>query len=126
MRANSEELSPNRAETPRFGIRIQPVGPPQTSDGPLSLGCRVGIERLDHHVGHLGRLHGLGLHSVKLSRAVVQGALQDTAAQALLRGLCSIGHAMGVQVIADGIARAEDATLLFELGFDGVNALSPD
>lgn len=90
------------------------------------LGCRVGIERLDHHVGHLGRLHGLGLHSVKLSRAVVQGALQDTAAQALLRGLCSIGHAMGVQVIADGIARAEDATLLFELGFDGVNALSPD
>lgn len=87
------------------------------------LGCRVGIERLDHHVGHLGRLHGLGLHSVKLSRAVVQGALQDPAAQTLLRGLCSIGHAMGVQVIADGIARAEDATLLFELGFDGVNAL---
>ncbi len=87
------------------------------------LGCRVGIEGLDHHVGHLGRLHGLGLHSVKLSRAVVQGALQDAAAQTLLRGLCSIGHAMGLQVIADGVPRAEDATLLFELGFDGVNAM---
>lgn len=89
------------------------------------LGCRVGIEGLDHHVGHLARVHGLGLHSVKLSRAAVQGALQDPAAQTLLRGLCSIGHAMGLQVIADGIAHAEDATLLYELGFDGVNALPP-
>jgi EAL domain-containing protein (putative c-di-GMP-specific phosphodiesterase class I) len=30
---------------------------------------------------------------------------------------------MGLQVIADGVSRAEDATLLFELGFDGVNAM---
>lgn len=87
------------------------------------LGCRVGIERLDHHVGHLGRVHGLGLHSVKLGRAVVQGAIQDTAAQTLLRGLCTIGHTMGLQVIADGVTRREDAALLFDLGFNGVNAL---
>lgn len=86
----------------------------------LPLGCQVGIEHLDHHVGHLARLHGLGLHYVKLSRALVQDVQQETAVQTLLRGLCTVAHTMGLQVIAEGVAHAGDVPLLFELGFDGV------
>ncbi len=86
----------------------------------LSLGCQIGVEHLDHHVGHLARLHGLGLHYVKLSRALVQDVQQEIAVQTLLRGLCTVAHTMGLQVIAEGVSHAGDVPLLFELGFDGV------
>ncbi len=86
----------------------------------LPLGSRIGVEHLDHHVGHLARLHGLGLHYVKLSRALIQDVGHDRAAQTLLRGLCTIAHTMGLQVIAEGVSRSDDVPLLFNLGFDGV------
>jgi EAL domain-containing protein (putative c-di-GMP-specific phosphodiesterase class I)/GGDEF domain-containing protein len=86
----------------------------------LPLGCKVGVEHLDHHVGHLARLHGLGLQYVKLSRALVMDVGQELSVQTLLRGLCTIAHTMGMQVIAEGISSHEEAALLFELGFDGV------
>lgn len=84
------------------------------------LGCKIGIEHLDHHVGHLARLHGLGLHYIKLSRTLVQDVGHEETAQALLRGLCTIGHTMGLLIIAEGVSQSDDVPLLFELGLDGV------
>lgn len=84
------------------------------------LGCKIGIEHLDHHVGHLARLHGLGLHYIKLSRTLVQDVGHEETAQALLRGLCTIGHTMGMLVIAEGVSQSDDVPLLFDLGLDGV------
>lgn len=84
------------------------------------LGCQVGIEHLDHHVGRLASLHGLGLHYVKLGRALVKDVRQETAVQILLRGLCTVAHTMGLQVIAEGVSQEDDVPMLFELGFDGV------
>jgi EAL domain-containing protein (putative c-di-GMP-specific phosphodiesterase class I)/GGDEF domain-containing protein len=92
----------------RFCERIRP------------LGCQVGIEHLDHHVGHLARLHGLGLHYIKLSRALVKDVRKELAVQTLLRGLCTVSHTMGLLVIAEGVSHDDDVPLLFELGFDGV------
>lgn len=84
------------------------------------LGCKIGIEHLDRHVAHLARLHGLGLHYIKLSRALVQDVGHEVTAQALLRGLCTIGHTMGMLVIAEGVSQSDDLPLLFDLGLDGV------
>lgn len=84
------------------------------------LGCKIGIEHLDRHVAHLPRLQGLGLHYIKLSRALVQDVGHEVTAQALLRGLCTIGHTMGLQVIAEGVSHSDDVPLLFDLGLDGV------
>lgn len=92
----------------RFCERIRP------------LGCQIGVEHLDHHVGHLARLHGLGLHYVKLSRALVKDVQEEVAVQTLLRGLCTVAHTMGLQVIAEGVSQGGDVPLLFDLGFDGV------
>ena len=92
----------------RFCAQIQP------------LGCRIGVEHLDRHVGHLGRLHGLGVHYIKLSQALIQGVAQEASAQTLLRSLCTIAHAMGMQVIAEGVSQSEDVQCLFDLGFDGI------
>lgn len=87
----------------------------------LPTGCKVGVEHLDHYVGHLGQLHSLGLHYIKVSRALVKDIAQDPSAQTMLRGLCTISHTMGLQVIAEGVTRFDDVELLFELGLDGVS-----
>lgn len=86
----------------------------------LPFGCQVGIEHLDHHVGHLARLHGLGLSYIKLAPALVKDVRQEIAAQSLLRGLCTVAHTMGLRAIAEGVSIDGDVPLLFELGFDGM------
>lgn len=87
----------------------------------LPMGCKIGVEHLDHHIGHLGQLHSQGLHYIKVSRALIKDIAQNTTAQTMLRGLCTISHTMGLQVIAEGVTQTADAKLLFELGFDGVS-----
>lgn len=82
--------------------------------------CKIGVEYLDHHVGHLGQLHGLGLHYIKVSRFYVKDIAHDATTQTILRSLCTISHTMGLQVIAEGVTQIADVDLLFELGFDGV------
>jgi EAL domain-containing protein (putative c-di-GMP-specific phosphodiesterase class I) len=87
----------------------------------LPLGCRIGIEHLDHQFGHIGRLHGLGLHYLKVSRALTSELLHDLQAQGILRGLCTVAHALGLQVVGEDIDGASEAALLYELGFDGAS-----
>ncbi len=120
-------LASNRALAPRIGLDVAEelaLGHPHAfarfCDRIRSLGCPVGIKHLDHHAGHLAGLHGLGLHHVKLSRGLVKDVTSTVAVQPLLRGLCTVAHTMGLQVIAEGVSRADDVPLLFELGFDGV------
>lgn len=104
-----EELAFDRFdEFRRFCERVAP------------LGCRIGVEHLDRHIGHLGRLHSLGLNYLKVSHALVKDIREDTAAQTLLRGLCTISHTLGVQIIAEGVSHTDDIELLYAIGFDGL------
>ncbi|MBK7656346.1 MAG: EAL domain-containing protein [Betaproteobacteria bacterium] len=84
------------------------------------LGCRIGVEHLDKHIGRLGRLSALGLSYLKVNHSLVKGISQDSSGQTLLRGLCTIGHTMGLTVIGEGVSDAADMELLFALGFDGL------
>lgn len=87
----------------------------------LPLGCRIGIEHLDHQVGHVGRLHGLGLHYLKVSRSLTSELRNDLQAQGILRGLCTVAHALGLQVVGEDVDDAAEPALLYGLGFDGVS-----
>ncbi len=95
-------------EFKRFCERIAPYG------------CHIGVEHLDKHIGRLGRLSSLGLSYLKVNHSLVKGISQDSSAQTLLRGLCTIGHTMGLTVIGEGVSDAADMPLLFALGFDGL------
>ena len=83
-------------------------------------GCHIGVEHLDKHIGRLGRLSSLGLSYLKVSHSLVKTISQDSSAQTLLRGICTIGHTMGLKVIAEGVSDATEVDLLFNLGFDGL------
>ena len=84
-----------------------------------SAGCRVGLEHYGHHFSQIGQLHDLGLDYLKIDASFVRGVAGNLGNAAFLKGLAAIAHSIGLQVIAEGVAHADDLAALGELGFDG-------
>lgn len=83
-------------------------------------GCKLGIEHVDRHFGRIGDLHELGVDYLKLDTSMVRHIDTDAGNQAIVRGLSILAHAIGLTVIAEGVATPEEHSRLFELGIDGV------
>jgi len=84
------------------------------------LGCRIGLEHVSAHVCRIGELHDVGLDYLKISAGVVRDIDTNRGNQTFLHGLVSIGHTMGMLVIAEGVHGDAEADTLIELGFDGL------
>ena len=84
-----------------------------------ALGCRVGIEYFGQQFASNGKLPSLGLDYIKVHPSFVRGVSLNPGNQEFLRGLCTMAHALGITVIAQGVEQAEDLPLLAQLGFDG-------
>ncbi|AHE97800.1 bifunctional diguanylate cyclase/phosphodiesterase [Thioalkalivibrio paradoxus] len=82
--------------------------------------CRIGIEHFGHQVSEIGRLHDIGLDYLKADASFVRSVEKNPANQTLLRTLCTIGHSIGVIVIAEGVRTDEERQALETLGLDGV------
>ncbi|AGA32273.1 GGDEF and EAL domain protein [Thioalkalivibrio nitratireducens DSM 14787] len=85
-----------------------------------AFGCRMGIEHFGHQVSEIGRLHDIGLDYLKADGSFVRSVEKNPANQTLLRTLCTIGHSIGVIVIAEGVRTEEERQALEALGIDGV------
>ena len=83
------------------------------------LGCKVGIEHFGRQFSQVGQLHGLGLDYIKVDAGFVRGLEDNPGNQAFLKGLCTIAHGIGIQVIAEGVASEAEMRALAEVGFDG-------
>lgn len=68
--------------------------------------------------GYASMQHILRLrpHAVKIDRALVSGIDGDRPRQVLVSGLLSLAEEIGATVIAEGVEREEEATVLRELG----------
>lgn len=84
-----------------------------------SVGCRVGLEHYGHQFSQIGALHDLGLDYLKVDSSFVRGVESNASNIAFLKGLCSIAHNIGLQVLAEGVATQAELDALFRLGFDG-------
>ncbi|MFV0277197.1 MAG: EAL domain-containing protein [Parahaliea sp.] len=83
-------------------------------------GCKVAIEHMGHQLAGIGKLHDVGLDQLKVDVVFVRDIQSNPANQTLLRILCTLGHSIGIKVIAEGVrSEAEQATLM-ELGIDGI------
>lgn len=82
-------------------------------------GGHVGIEHIGHQLAHLGQLHDVGLDYLKVDASFVRDVQNNPANQTMLRTLCTIGHAIGVTVIAEGVNTDGEWNALKELGIDG-------
>ncbi|MEW6134070.1 MAG: LapD/MoxY N-terminal periplasmic domain-containing protein [Pseudomonadota bacterium] len=84
------------------------------------LGCKIGLEHVGSLVGRMGELYDVGLDYLKIDSAIIRDIDHSMGNQTFLRGLCTIAHAMGMIVIAEGVSRQEESACLLELGFNAV------
>ena len=82
--------------------------------------CKMGIEHVGHQLAEIGQLHDIGLDYLKADASFVRDLPNNSANQTLLRTLCTVGHSIGVMVIAEGVRTDEERDVLDSLGFDGV------
>lgn len=82
-------------------------------------GGRMGIEHIGHQLAKLGSLHDVGLDYLKVDASFVRNVEDNPGNQTLLRTLCTVGHTIGVTVIAEGVNTDEEWQTLKELGMDG-------
>ncbi len=61
-------------------------------------------------------LHRLPIHTVKIDKSFVADVVTEPSTAALVQGLLQLGQGMGLEVIAEGIEDAEQATWLREHG----------
>ncbi|WMC11222.1 EAL domain-containing protein [Oceanimonas pelagia] len=82
------------------------------------LGCRLGMERAGRGFAKITHLQELGLDYLKVDGALLRELAANTGNQGFLRGLCTLGHSIGLSMIADGVQSATEPELLRSLGFD--------
>ncbi|WP_096778837.1 EAL domain-containing protein [Zobellella denitrificans] len=91
------------------------------------LGCKLGMERAGRGFARISRLQELGLDYLKVDTALTRELSGNQGNQGFLRGLCTLGHSIGLQLVADGVQSADELELLRALGFDaaGGPGISP-
>jgi EAL domain-containing protein (putative c-di-GMP-specific phosphodiesterase class I) len=82
-------------------------------------GCHLGLEHFGHRFSQIGQLHDLGLDYLKVDSSFVRGVDSNAGNAAFLKGLCSIAHNIGLQVLAEGVSTHAELEVLSGLGFDG-------
>jgi EAL domain-containing protein (putative c-di-GMP-specific phosphodiesterase class I)/GGDEF domain-containing protein len=84
------------------------------------LGVHVGLEHAGPRLHEVEQLYELGLDFVKLDASVCAGVADSEAAQEFVRGSVRLLVAIGVQVQAEGVVRAEDARALWACGVEAM------
>lgn len=82
--------------------------------------CRIGLEHVGNHLKRIGQLHDLGIDFIKIDASLIREIDLQTGNQALVRGLCTIAHTIGLQVIAEGVKTTAEREYLPQLGLDGM------
>ena len=81
--------------------------------------CRLGVEHFGRQFSQVGLLHDLGLDYLKVDSSFIRGLDGNPGNQAFLKGLSSIAHSIGLQVIAEGVMSEAELKALAAVGFDG-------
>jgi EAL domain-containing protein (putative c-di-GMP-specific phosphodiesterase class I) len=83
-----------------------------------SLGVRISIDDFGTGYSSLAYLRTLPLDELKIDRSFVTPVADDPSAAAIVASVVSLGHAIGLQVVAEGVETAAQLTALADLGCD--------
>ena len=83
-----------------------------------AMGVRIALDDFGTGYSSMAYLARLPLDYLKIDRAFVAGLPGDAESVTIISSIIGLGHALGLQVIAEGIEHAEQAALLARLGCD--------
>ena len=83
------------------------------------LDCRFGIEHVGAEFTKLADLHDIGLAYLKIDSCLIGGIHTSHEQQAIVRGMATLCHSLGIQVIAEGVTGQAELENLFSVGVDG-------
>ena len=81
-------------------------------------GLRIAIDDFGTGYSSLQRLQRLGAHTLKLDQAFIQGLPDNQENAAITRAVISLGHNLGMTVLAEGVETTEQAEFLLHNGCD--------
>lgn len=84
-----------------------------------SLGCRVGLEHVGLEFTQFGNLQDMGLAYLKIDSAIVRDIQHNSSSQSFVQSLCTLGHSLGIEMIAEGVINNEEQQTLMKIGIDG-------
>lgn len=91
----------------------------QFVDAVAPTGCRLGLEHFGRQFSQIGHLHDLGLDYLKVDASFIRDLDHNPGNQSFLKGLSTISHGIGLQVIGEGVMNDAELNTLPTLGFDG-------
>lgn len=88
----------------------------QTLDEFVNMGIELALDDFGTGYSSLSYLHSFPLHTLKIDRTFVAGIGTSEKLEELLRGIVSLGHALGMDVVAEGIENEQQLGFLRDLG----------
>jgi diguanylate cyclase (GGDEF)-like protein len=107
-------------ELTESSIMVDPAGSLATLERLHRLGVKLSIDDFGTGYSSLGRLRDLPIHEVKIDRSFVQRIAVDHRDRAVVRSAVQLGHALDLEVVAEGVEDAETYSFLAEQGCDVV------
>lgn len=83
------------------------------------LGCAFGIEHVGAEFTKLADLHDVGLAYLKMDSSLIHSLHASSEQQTIVRGMATLCHSLGIQVIGEGVADDDELICLFRVGVDG-------
>ncbi len=81
-------------------------------------GIRISLDDFGTGFSSLGYLNRFNIDEIKIDRSFVIDIERDSRELALVQGIITLGHALGLKVVAEGVETARQAQLLREMGCD--------
>lgn len=81
-------------------------------------GLRVSLDDFGTGFSSLGYLNRFTIDEIKIDRSFVVEMERDHKARALVQAIITLGHALGLHVVAEGVETENQAALLRDLGCD--------
>lgn len=81
-------------------------------------GLRVSLDDFGTGFSSLGYLNSFRIDEIKIDRSFVNRLVDDATGRALVQAIISLGHALGLEVVAEGVETPEQALLLGQMGCD--------
>lgn len=91
---------------------------PETVDELRELGVELAIDDFGTGYATLGQLKRLRVDVLKIDRSFVAGLPEDDRDRAIVESVLTLGHALGLCVVAEGVETVEQWDLLRKLGID--------